>query len=104
MSFLTGLVIALLLATAAPTFVHAQDEAGTGLITLIDGSTRTLTLETTGGLRTVVVAPGASLRGDGRALRWTDLAPGDAVAYRASAGRVTRLEVACQFWAVPSGR
>ena len=104
MRLLAGLALALVLAAAVPPAAHAQAGSGTGLITAIDAATRTLTLETTQGPRTIVVAPDAGIHGDGRALRWADLTPGDAVAYRSDGGPVTRLEVACQFWAVPASR
>ena len=102
MSFLAGTVVALVLALLAPSAAHAQ-EAGTGLITAVDAGTRTLTLDTPHGQRSVIVAPTASVRSDGRSLAWADLSPGDAVAYQVVGGRVTRLEVAAQFWALPSG-
>ena len=104
MGFLAGIALTLVLAFTVPMAAHAQAGSGTGLITAIDAGTRTLTLETAQGPHSVVVAPDAGIRGDGRALSWGDLAPGDAVAYRVDGGRVTRLEVACQFWALPSGR
>jgi hypothetical protein len=52
----------------------------------------------------VIGAPAASLRAGARPLAWTDLAPGDAVAYQIVGGQVTGLEVARQFWAVPPDR
>ena len=104
MKILAGLAVALVAALAAPGFASAQDETGTGLIVAVDSGTRTLMLETRQGRRGIVVPASVSIRGDGRALAWSDLAPGDAVAYVSAGGRVTRLDVACQFWAVPFER
>jgi hypothetical protein len=104
MRFLAVIAATLVLALAAPLQARAQDERGTALITAIDSRTRTLTLDTPGGPRTVVVAPAAGLRVGAQPLAWTDLAPGDAVAYQIIGGQVTRLEVARQFWAVPPDR
>ena len=104
MSILSRLTVALVLALAATSAVHAQAETGTGLITAVDGGTRTLALDTAHGPRSIVVASDATIRGDGRSLAWGNLAPGDAVVYQMVGGRVTRLEVASQFWALPSGR
>jgi hypothetical protein len=104
MRFLAVITAALTLALAAPLPARAQDERGTALIVAIDNATRTLTLDTRRGSRTVVVAPAAGLRAGARSLAWADLAPGDAVAYQIVGGQVTRLEVARQFWAVPSER
>ena len=96
--------IILVLALAVPATLNAQVMSGAGMITAMDRATRTLTLETTDGTRRIVVAPEAGIRGDRRALTWADLAPGDTVAYRVEDGRVTRLDVAGQFWAVPGAR
>ncbi len=103
MGFLVGLAVALIVALATPGSAHAQDEMGSGLIVALDASSRSLTLETRLGTRTIVVPTATSIRGDGRTLAWADLAPGDAVVYIAPGGRVTRLAVACQYWAVPPG-
>jgi hypothetical protein len=103
MSLLASRALALVLALV-PTAAEAQAEPGIGMITAIDAGTRMLTLETPRGPRRIVVAPDAVISGDGRVLRWAELAAGDAVAYRDEGGRVTRLAVACQFWAVPPGR
>jgi hypothetical protein len=104
MRFLAAIAAMLILALAAPFQSRAQDERGRALITAIDTRTRTLTLDTPGGPRTVIGAPAASLRAGARPLAWTDLAPGDAVAYQIVGGQVTGLEVARQFWAVPPDR
>jgi|RhiMetdeSRZDD1v2_1073273.scaffolds.fasta_scaffold705130_2 hypothetical protein len=100
MSFVMRMVVGLVLALAVASVGRAQDAAGVGLITAVDLATRTLTLETARGPQTVSVAPAASLRG---VRAWADLAPGDAVAYQVVGGRVTRLDVARHFWALPSG-
>ena len=104
MRFLAAIAATLILALAAPRQAHAQDERGTGLITAVDNGSRTLTLDTARGSRTVVVAPAAGMRAGARPLAWEDLAPGDAVAYQIAGGQVMRLEVARQFWAVPPDR
>ena len=104
MRVLATMVMTLSVALAAAPGVHGQEERGTGLITGIDSATRTLTLETTRGPRSVVVAPSASVRAGQRVLAWADLALGDGVAYQLAGGSVTRLEVARQFWAIPPER
>jgi hypothetical protein len=85
------------------TAAHAQVSAGTGLATAVDVERKILVLETRTGSRSVLVAPNATVRDDhGRALELDDIRPGDAVAYQVFAGRATSLDVARQFWAIPS--
>jgi hypothetical protein len=95
----TLLVIAL---CAVATGVEAQVDTGLGLVVGVDGGTRTLILETSGGPREIRVAPTATIRGDhGEPLMLGDIRTGDAVSYQASAGAVTTLRVARQYWALP---
>ena len=98
MSFVTRMAVGLILTLAVVSVGHAQDAAGVGLITAVDVATRTLTLETARGPQVVTIAPAVRLGG---VRAWADLAPGDAVAYQVVGGRVTRLDVARHFWALP---
>jgi len=99
MSFVTRMVVGLVLVLAVVSVGHAQDAAGVGLITAVDHATRTLTLETARGPQIVTIAAAARLAG---VRAWADLAPGDAVAYQIVGGRVMWLDVARHFWALPS--
>jgi hypothetical protein len=83
--------------------VYAQVSAGAGLVTGVDVGRNALVLETRTGSQSVVVAPTATIRDDhGTALGLGDIRPGDAVAYQVVAGLATSLDVARQFWAIPS--
>lgn len=82
---------------------YAQLSAGAGLVTAVDIGRNALVLETRAGSRSVLVASNATIRDDhGRALGLGDIRPGDAVSYQVVAGQATSLDVARQFWAIPS--
>jgi hypothetical protein len=85
--------------------VYSQEAAGTGLVTAVDVARNTLVLATRTGSKEILVAPTATIREDhGRALAFSDIRPGDAVAYQVSSGSATRLHVARDFWAIPTER
>jgi len=82
---------------------YAQERIGVGLVTAVDVTTSTLTLETSRGSQRVFVAPTAAIRDDhDRALALRDINAGDAVAYHGVSGPATSLRIARQFWAIPS--
>jgi hypothetical protein len=85
--------------------VYPQENAGTGLVTAVDVAKHTLMLATRTGSKEILVAPTATIREDhGRALVFGDIRPGDAVAYQVASGSATNLQVARQFWAIPTER
>ena len=89
----------------APAPVYAQENFGIGLVTAVDAERNTLIVATRTGSKEVLVAPTAAIREDhGRALAFSDIRPGDAVAYQISSGSATSLHVARQFWAIPAER
>jgi hypothetical protein len=95
----------ILFLSMAPVVVHAQENTGIGLVTAVDVARNTLMLATRTGSKEVLVAPTAAIREDhGRALAFSDIRPGDAVAYQISSGSATSLHVARQFWAIPAER
>ena len=90
------------LVCATDSTVHAQVGAGVGLVMAVYVGTNTLALETESGLRHVLVAATALIRGDhGEVLALGDLTPGDAVSYQAVSDTATSLHAARQFWALP---
>lgn len=98
----TMLVTAALIGTTL-SGTPAQARWNAGLITAIDPVTRSLTLETANGAQQVVVAPNAIIQGEhGENIAFIDLRPGDAVGYDIVTDRPARLQVARQFWAVPT--
>ena len=91
------------LVVATGSTVQAQVNAGEGLVMAVDVGKNTMVLETRSGLKQVLVAATAAIRGDhGEVLALGDLKPGDAVAYRTGSDTATSLHVASHFWAVPS--
>jgi hypothetical protein len=95
-----ALPVVLVCATAST--VHAQVGTGVGLVTAVEVGKNTLVLETRSGGQHVLVAAGATIRGDhGEVLAFGDLQPGDAVSYQPVSDTATTLHVARQFWALP---
>jgi hypothetical protein len=95
----------ILMFSMAPAAVYAQENTGIGLVTAVDVARNTLMLATRTGSKEILVAPTAAIREDhGRALAFSDIRPGDAVAYEVSSGSATSLYVARQFWAIPAER
>jgi hypothetical protein len=81
----------------------AQVSAGTGLVRAVDAGTDTLVLETRSGAQRVHVAHAATIRDDhDDALALGEIRPGDAVTYEGASGAATTVDVARQFWAIPS--
>jgi hypothetical protein len=96
--------LCVLMLSMAPS-VHAQENTGTGLVTAVDVARNTLMLATRTGSKAVPVAPTAAIRDDhGQPLAFSDIRPGDAVAYQVASGSATSLHVARQFWAIPAER
>jgi hypothetical protein len=88
---------------AAEARASAHEVAGMGLVTAVDTGTNTLVLETRSGVQRVHVAPAATIRADhDDALAFSEIRPGDAVAYEGASGDTSMLHVARQFWAMPS--
>ena len=95
----------ILMLSMGPAAVHAQESTGVGLVTAVDVARNTLTLATRTGSKEILVAPTAAIREDhGRALAFSDIQSGDAVAYQVSSGSAASLHVARQFWAIPPER
>lgn len=85
--------------------VYAQDNTGTGLVIAVDVGRNTLMLEIQSGPKAVLVPPSAAIRDDhGQALAFSDIRPGDAVAYQVASGTVINVHVARQFFAIPTER
>ena len=85
--------------------VGAQPSSGMGLVVAVDLERRAVELETGPEPRvTLSLATATILDDHGRPLSLTEIRPGDAVSYEATAGRATSLRVARQFWAVPTRR
>jgi len=85
--------------------VYAQASTGTGLVTAVDVRSNTLVLKTRSGSKAVLVAPTAAIRDDhGQALAFGDIRPGDAVVYHGASNPATSVQVARQFWAIPTER
>jgi hypothetical protein len=92
----------ILMLSIAPA-VCAQENTGAGLVTGVDVARHTLMLATRAGSKEILVAPTAAIREDhGQALAFSDIRPGDAVAYQIASGSATNLQVARQFWAIPT--
>lgn len=90
-------------AAAGKPQVSAHVSAETGLVRAVDAGAHTLVLETRSGVQRVHVARAATIRDDhDHALALSEIRPGDAVAYEVAAGDATILNVARQFWAIPS--
>ena len=94
--------LCVLMLSLAPA-VSAQENTGTGLVIAVDVGRNTLMLETRSGSKAVLVASTAAIRDDhGQALAFGDIRPGDAVVYQVGSGSAVRLQVARQFWAIPT--
>ena len=94
----------ILMLAVAPA-VYAQENTGAGLVIEVDVARHTLMLATRTGSKEIPVAPTAAIREDhGQALAFSDIRPGDAVAYQIASGSATNLQVARQFWAIPTER
>jgi hypothetical protein len=83
--------------------VDGQPGSGAGLVHAVRVDERVLELETRDGAQRIRVAATATIFDDhGQPLALGAIGPGDAVVYHTAAGTVTRLDVARQFWAVPT--
>jgi hypothetical protein len=96
--------LCVLMLSLAPA-VYAQENTGTGLVTAVDIARNALMVATRTGSTAILVAPTAAIRDDhGQAIAFSDIRPGDAVAYQVASGSAISLNVARQFWAIPPER